>query len=187
METTTVRSAKLVTNSVCLLALTCLALSGFTLANRRAAGRFAELAVGDPVHRIEGLTLDGSALAVPTDSCKLVRYSSRSCRFSRADEAEFSRLEKMARQIGCDTAVIAPSESEFSCDASAGLCIHSHVARLTLGSVNELRLEATPTTLVLKGGRVMWLRRGSMSDADRKSAEASLAQVGALALAAAGH
>lgn len=179
METAPVRSGKVVTSSVCVLALTCLAFSGFTLANRRAAMHVAGLTVGDRLTRIEGLTLRGEPLAVPSESCKLGRYSSRSCRFSRADEGEFGQLEKIAQRMGCETTVIAPSDSDFSCNASIGLCIHSHLARLTLGSAKELRLDATPTTIVLEGGRVTWLRRGTMSDADRKTAEAALARAAA--------
>lgn len=176
---TTAWPDRIVAVAVCSLAVVCLGLTAWTVVNRRAAAEGEQLAAGSVVSAIEGVTVEGAPVTVPSASCRLVRYSSSSCRFSREDEAAFAELEGAARQVGCGVIVIAPSKSEYSCGRSANTCVHSHLAQLTLRSARELRLEATPTTFVLHDRTVRWLRKGTMLDRDRSDAKMLLRALGA--------
>jgi len=167
------RSGRIVPGVISLLAVTCLALSGYVLSNRRLLDQAAPLLVGDRVDSLEGMDLEGGLVAVGTSSCALVHYTSRWCRFSRDDEPGFARLESLSQKLGCRTVVIAPSRADFFC-ASGAACTHLHLAHLTLRTAEGLRLEGTPTTFIVNKQRVSWLRSGTMREEDRVAADATL-------------
>jgi hypothetical protein len=165
---------EVVPSAVCVLAVTCLALSAYTLANRRLLDERAPLSVGDRVAVLEGLTADGTPISVAPESCGLVRYSSRLCRFSREDEPGFAQLEAQARRAGCESIVVAPSKSDYFCAERSGACSHTHLSHVTLRTAEVLRLEKTPTTFLFDRGQVRWIRFGTMRDEDRVAAAAAL-------------
>jgi hypothetical protein len=145
-----------------------LASAGLIGAVHVRTGESGALVAGTTILPPAGVTLQGTSLDLAKSPavCHLIRFASRSCEFSRSDRL-FNQVELTALRAGCDSIILAPSDTSYDCDASASHNRHHHLSYPTMATVRALRLEATPTTMIVDNAwRVVWVQIGVLSEQD---------------------
>jgi hypothetical protein len=114
---------------------------------------------------------ESAARAAP---CHVVRYTSIHCQYCRKDEPSWTSFEKMLRERGCDSTILAPMASDLPKNPTPRP--NQRIFPVVAASVaQQTVLAATPITIVLDHDwKVVWSAAGMLQPQDMESALSSL-------------
>jgi hypothetical protein len=121
-----------------------------------------------------GIDLGGGYVESRPATCYLIRITADDCPYCRRDAPYYTALASYAHERGCFVVAMAPRAGAMK--ATRGIAVQLKYVSMQLSEAIDVSV--TPQTVLLDHtGRVLWQRRGAMSDADREHARSLLAQV----------
>jgi thioredoxin-related protein len=122
----------------------------------------------------DGIDLGGRYVAHRPGACYLIRITADGCPYCKQDAPYYTDLASYAHERGCFVFAMAPRAGAMK--ATGGVAVELKYVSMELSDAFDV--SATPGTVLLDHtGRVVWQRRGAMSDADHRQARSVLAHV----------
>ena len=153
------------------LSLVILAATGLFFVLAMRIRNLQPVAIGQLVKGFGGITTQGQTIS-SNEHCHLIRFATPRCKYCREDLPSWNYLAKAAALRGCSVTSVLPMYEEPMKEYPG----HDQPEGDTVvfpspSFAKDTRFRMTPTTIICdKGGQVLWIKNGIMSDADRASA-----------------